>query len=66
MKIFNEKEVDELVILDIEASKLNKPINFELLKSIVSEAFMPIAYGSGIETLEDAKKMIYLGIEKLN
>lgn len=65
VKIFNEKEVDELVIFDIEASKLNKPINFELLENIVSEAFMPIAYGGGIKTLEDAKKLFNLGIEKV-
>lgn len=65
VKIFNDKEVDELVILDIEASKLNKPINFELLENVVSEAFMPIAYGGGIKTLEDAQKLFNLGIEKV-
>ena len=65
VKIFNDKEVDELVILDIEASKLSKPINFNLLKDIVSEAFMPIAYGGGIKTVEDAKTLFSLGIEKV-
>jgi len=45
VKIFNEKEVDELILLDIEASRLNKPIDFEYLKDVVSEAFMPIGYG---------------------
>jgi len=65
VKIFNDKEVDELVIFDIEASRLNKPINFELLENIASEAFMPIAYGGGIKTLEDAQKLFNLGIEKV-
>ncbi len=65
LKIFNEKEADELVLLDIEASKLNKPINFDLLEDIVSEAFMPIGYGGGINSLGDAKKLFSLGIEKI-
>lgn len=65
VKIFNDKEVDELIIFDIEASKLNKPINFEFLENIASEAFMPIAYGGGIKTLEDAQKLFSLGIEKV-
>ncbi len=65
VKIFNDKEVDELVIFDIEASMLNKPINFELLENIAGEAFMPIAYGGGIKTLEDAQKLFSLGIEKV-
>lgn len=55
VKIFNDKEVDELIILDIEASKLNKPIDFDYLKEVVSEAFMPVGYGGGIKTVEDAK-----------
>jgi cyclase len=65
VKIFNEKEVDELIIFDIDASKLNKPIDFKLLKSIASEAFMPISYGGGIRDLEDAQKLFSLGVEKL-
>lgn len=65
VKIFNDKEVDELVIFDIEAFRLNKPINFELLENIASEAFMPIAYGGGIKSLEDAQKLFSLGIEKV-
>lgn len=64
VKIFNEKEVDELVILDIDASK-NSKINFQLLEDIASEAFMPIAYGGGISTLEDAKNILSLGFEKI-
>lgn len=65
VKIFNDKEVDELVILDIEASKLNRGINFDYLKEVVSEAFMPIGYGGGVRTVEDAKKLFSIGIEKI-
>ncbi len=64
VKIFNEKEVDEIVLLDIEASKLGK-IDFEYIKDVVSEAFMPMAYGGGIRSYEDGKKLISLGVEKV-
>lgn len=65
VKIFNEKEVDELVLLDISASKNKKNPNFNLIENIVSEAFMPVAYGGGIKTFEEAKRLFALGIEKL-
>ena len=65
IKIFNEKEVDELIILDIEASKKSKAIDFEYLKDVVSEAFMPIGYGGGIKSVEDARKLFSIGIEKI-
>lgn len=65
VKIFNDKEVDELILLDIEASKLNKPIDFSYIKEVVSEAFMPVSYGGGIKTVEDAKKLFALGVEKI-
>lgn len=65
VRIFNEKEVDELIICDIDASLKNKPIDFKHLNEIVSEAFMPIGYGGGVKTLEDAKKIVKLGVEKV-
>lgn len=65
VKIFNDKEVDELVILDIEASLKSKVIDYEYLKEVVSEAFMPIAYGGGINSVEQARKLFSLGIEKV-
>lgn len=65
VKIFNEKKVDELVILDIEASKKNKALNFEYIKDVVSEAFMPVAYGGGVHSIEVAKKIFSIGIEKI-
>jgi len=66
VKIFNDKEVDELIILDIEAGKFNnKTIDFDYLKEVVSEAFMPIGYGGGVSSIDDAKKLFKIGIEKI-
>lgn len=65
VRIFNELEVDELIILDIEASKLNRAPNFKYLSSVISEAFMPVGVGGGITSLEHASRLINLGIEKV-
>lgn len=65
VRIFNQKEVDELVILDIAATKNNVSLNLELLEEIASEAFMPISYGGGVLDLEVAHKILRLGVEKL-
>lgn len=65
VRIFNEKEVDELLILDIDCSKENKEPNYSLIEEIVSEAFMPVGYGGGIASLEIAKKVFQLGVEKV-
>ena len=64
VKIFNEKEVDELVIFDIDASR-NGEINYSLIEDMVSEAFMPISYGGAVGCVEDITKLIRLGIEKV-
>ena len=64
VKIFSEKEADEIIILDIGATKKNK-INYSLLSNIFSECFVPITYGGGINSIEDAKKIINLGAEKI-
>ncbi len=63
VRIYNEKEVDELCVLDISAHNLG--INFNLLEEIASEAFMPMAYGGGIKNIEDVKSIIKLGFEKV-
>ncbi len=64
VKIFNEKFVDELCILDISAEQRGT-INFDLLKQIASEAFMPMSYGGNIKSLEEAKKIFSIGFEKI-
>ena len=65
VKIFNTKEVDEIVLLDITATKENRPPNYQLIEEICSEAFMPFAYGGGITTLQQIEKLFQLGIEKV-
>lgn len=65
VKIFNEKEVDELVLLDIEATPTGTAPKLEFIEEIVSEAFMPVAYGGGIRSIADARRIISLGVEKI-
>lgn len=65
VKIFNEKEADELVFLDISATANNKEPNFSLIKDIASEAFMPFAYGGGVKRIEHFEKLFNLGVEKV-
>jgi len=65
VRIFNDKEVDELILLDIDASRQCRTPNYEVIRDIVSEAFMPVAYGGGIKSLEHAKKLVELGVEKI-
>jgi imidazole glycerol-phosphate synthase subunit HisF len=65
VKIYNDKEVDELVFLDISASKNNTPIDFDLLYNIASQSFMPLTYGGGVKTLEDMRKVFRAGFEKV-
>ena len=65
VRIFNDKEVDELIFLDITATIENRPPNLEVLSKITSECFMPLGYGGGIRTLEDVKKLLAMGVEKI-
>lgn len=65
VKIFNEKEVDELMVLDIDASVENRGPDFELIKNLAVECRMPFCYGGGVTTVEQAKKIINLGAEKV-
>lgn len=65
VRIFSEKEVDELVLLDIDASKDGREPNYELIAEVAGECFMPVAYGGGIRTLEQVRRVIRCGIEKV-
>ena len=65
VKIFNEKETDELVLLDYNATVDKRGIDFKRIEEISGEAFMPMAYGGGIKTLDDAKKVFDCGFEKV-
>lgn len=65
IKIYNDKEVDELVFLDITATNENRQPNFEKISEIAAECFMPLAYGGGINKIDDMKKIYSLGVEKI-
>ena len=60
VKIFNDKEVDELMILDIDASTNDSPPQFEFLKEVVTEAFIPLSYGGGISSLDEIDRLLQM------
>ena len=65
VKIFNEKEVDELIVLDIDATVEQRGPDFALIENLAIECRMPFCYGGGVTTVEQAKKIISLGAEKV-
>jgi cyclase len=65
VKIFNDKEVDEIVLLDITATIQKREPNYSKIEDICSEAFMPFAYGGGIANIEQVDRLFSLGIEKV-
>lgn len=65
VKIFNRKGIDELSILDIGATRNHREPDFELLKDIASEAFMPLSYGGGITSIEQVHQLLAIGYEKV-
>lgn len=65
LKIFNEKSVDEIAILDIGATPGKRGPNFDLLKDLASECFMPLAYGGGITSIAEIKRLFLIGFEKV-
>lgn len=65
VKIFNEKEVDELIFLDISATKENRGPNLAYIEEIATECFMPLCYGGGIRTIEDIANITKCGVEKV-
>ncbi len=64
VKIFNEKEVDELLLLDISATPRQRPPDFQLIGNIASECFMPLGYGGGITEVAQIRQIFRLGVEK--
>jgi imidazole glycerol-phosphate synthase subunit HisF len=65
IKIFNDKEVDELLLLDITASRERKGPAYSTVSQIASECFMPLCYGGGVTSLDEAKRIVGLGVEKI-
>ena len=65
VKIFNEKEVDEIMVIDIDASVEGRKPNFKLIQSIANQCRMPLCYGGGISSTSDAAQIINMGVEKI-
>lgn len=65
IRIFNEKEVDELMVLDITATKQNREPDYALIEQFAGECFMPLAYGGGIHTVQQAQRIFAFGVEKI-
>lgn len=65
VRIFNEKEVDELMVLDIDASIKGVEPDYQLISNIASECRMPLCYGGGVRTIVQIEKIISLGVEKV-
>jgi len=65
VKIFNEKEVDELIVLDIDATVNNNEPDYRMVENLANECRMPLCYGGGIKTAAQAQKILSLGVEKI-
>jgi cyclase len=65
IRLFNDMEVDEIIVLDISASKEKRGPDFILIREIASEAFMPFTYGGGITSVEEARQLFRVGVEKI-
>lgn len=65
IKIYNDKEVDELILIDINASKQKRRPNFDKIADMAGEAFMPFAYGGGVKTFDDFARLYKIGVEKV-
>jgi len=65
VKIFNEKEVDELIVLDIDATVENREPDYKMIENLANECRMPLCYGGGIKTASQAQRILSLGVEKI-
>lgn len=66
VKIFNEKETDELMVLDIDATVENREPDYKMIENLATECRMPLCYGGGIKTVEQATRIFNLGVEKIS
>ncbi len=65
VRIFNEKEVDELIVLDIDCSRENRPPDYKMIEDLAAECRMPLCYGGGVKSADDAQRIFNLGVEKV-
>ncbi len=65
VKIFNEKEVDELIVVDIDAAALNRDPDYTLIRNLAAECRMPLCYGGGVKSADQVERIVSLGAEKV-
>ena len=65
VKIFNEKEVDELIVLNIDATAQNRELDYGMIRNLAAECRMPLCYGGGVKSVEQVERIISLGVEKV-
>ena len=65
VKIFNEKEVDEMIVLDIDATAQNREPDYSMIRNLAAECRMPLCYGGGVKSVEQVERIISLGVEKV-
>lgn len=65
VKIFNEKNVDEIMVIDIDATVEGREPDYDMIKNVATECRMPLCYGGGVKTVEQVRKIIKLGAEKV-
>lgn len=66
VRIFNEKEADELIVLDIDASKQRREPDYKMIENLAAECRMPLCYGGGIHSADQARRIMGLGVEKIS
>ena len=66
VRIFNEKEVDELMVLDIDATVRNREPNYDLIKKLAIQCRMPLCYGGGVKTIDHVHRIVGMGVEKVS
>src|SRR4030066_574859 len=65
VRIFNEKEVDELMVIDIDATAENRKPDYMMIEHLAAECRMPLCYGGGVKTCEQVQRIVQLGVEKV-
>jgi imidazole glycerol-phosphate synthase subunit HisF len=65
VRIFNEKEVDEIIVIDIDATVENREPDYNMIEHLAAECRMPLCYGGGVKTCDQVQKIIQLGVEKI-
>lgn len=65
IRIFSDKEADEIIVLDIDASREGREPNYDLIAEMAGEAFMPMAYGGGVRSIDQVRRLIRAGVEKV-